>query len=93
MTVNTIMKTRERFEKKARRKLRKHAKAEITRYAVGSWNAQYAKAYAYTLKNGYLYSGEYMSSGEEIHFDRFDGYCVIGSDEPVNLHKGESVTF
>ena len=71
---------------------RKHAKAEIVRYARGSLNAKQAVAYAFTLNNGHLYSGEYMFVGEQISADRFDGYCPIGSTEPVRLSKGESIS-
>ena len=78
---------------KQRRKLREHAKKEIVMYARGSMNAKMSVAYAYTLQNGYLYSGEYMFTGETITFDTRDGYCLIGSENPVNLIKGENITF
>ena len=71
--------------------MKKSTKAEIISYSKGSMNAKTAKAYAFTLLDGTLYSGMYMYSGEELKCEYFDGYCAIGSKNPVLL-KGEDVT-
>ena len=73
------------------RKFRAATEREIVRYAKGHCNARYAVAYAFTLDNGYLYSGEYMGTGDEMKGDERDGYCLIGSDSPVFLAPGDVV--
>ena len=64
---------------------------EIYTYARGHMNAKYATAYAFTLQDGNLFSGEYMYSNEHITHSRFAGYCVLGTRAIKMLKPGDCV--
>jgi len=74
------------------RKLREGTRQEILRYAEGTFNARTADAYAFTLNNSYLNSGEYMWMGETVDYDRFDGYVYLHTEDIHLLDEGDEVT-
>ena len=75
-----------------KRRLREHARKEILQYAKGHCNARTADAYAFTLNNGYLYSGEYMWMGETVDYDHYDGYVYLRTEDIHLLDEGDEVT-